>query len=222
MSLSDNKLSVAASYGMWQPSSSNNSIFGISGFGKIGDKIGVGISGKYFTHQPYNITGDNGYVTGTYSPKEFAVEAGASYSFIKILSIGVTLRYINSDLGGETSGKAFSADVALMMKLKGSNAAIAVSNLGTKVNYGFDDYSLPAMAKAGVAYNLNFAKSNRISVSVEGDYLIYKNEFMAGAGLEYSFKELISVRGIPLWKFAQQYSGLCICGSRTEIIRSIC
>lgn len=188
MALSGNKLAVAASYGLWMPSAGDGKLFSASGFGKITDKAAIGISGRFITHLPYDITNDRGVVTSSYTPREYAIEAGAAYKIWRF-SLGVAFRFIGSDMGAEKPGAAFGADLALMYKTKTLSLAAAISNIGTKISYGDSvSYTLPMMLKIGGAYNIRFLENHRISLGVEGDYLFNKG-FMLGVGTEYSFKE---------------------------------
>ncbi len=194
MAMSDRTVAFAASYGMWQPQYSNNTLIGVSGFGKIGDKFGIGLSGRYFTHQPFNVTTTTGAIMGQFSPVEYAIDLGASYRVIDILSVGANVRYISSRLGESNVAAAIAADIAVMLKLDDISVALAATNLGSKINYGTADYSLSSMIKAGAAYNLRFAQTQRVSLSAEGDYLLKEKGLMAGFGAEYSYNELVMVR----------------------------
>ncbi len=195
MALSENTLSVGATYGMWQPNASDNTLFGASGFGKIGKNLGIGLTGRYFTHQPYNISSGQGALTGSYTPKEYAVEMGAAYLITKGLSIGVNARFIQSAIAENHQDNAFAADIAMMYKIKNFSLAAAVTNLGNKMNFGYDDYSLPSLVKAGIAYKMFFSKIHCVSFSVEGDYHLSGNKgIMGGIGIEYALKDMVFVR----------------------------
>lgn len=193
MSLSTRTLAVGASYGMWQPKVNNNTIMSFSGYYKIGERLGIGLGGRYFTFPEYNITDNTGYVKGTYSPKDYSVDLGVSYSIVSNLSVGATIRYISSDLGGTKAPNAIVADVAIMYKIKELNIALAATNLGTKINYGSADYSLPSMIKGGVSYCRDLSQKHNVTLSVEGDYLLYSSAFMAGLGVKYSYNDMISI-----------------------------
>lgn len=189
----ENTGSIAASYNLWQPSASNNRLFAASGFGKSGDKMAFGFSGRFVTHQPYDITNDQGVVSGTYTPREYALEGGGAFKIWRF-AIGVTFRYIGSDLGGEKPGSAFGADLALMYKTETLSLAASVVNFGTNLNYGGDStYTLPTMSKVGFAYNIAFLEQHRASLGLEWDYLFSGGSMVAG-GLEYAFKETAFLR----------------------------
>ncbi len=195
MALSENKLAAGASFGMWQPDASDNTLIGASGFGKIGKNLGIGLAGRYFTHQPYNISSSQGALTGSYTPKEYAVDMGAAYRITEGLSLGVNARFIQSTIAESYQDNAFAADIALMYQIKNFSLAAAVTNLGNKMNFGYDDYPLPSLIKAGAAYNLRIAEMHRVSFSVEGDYHLTGDKgIMGGIGVEYAFKNIAFVR----------------------------
>ncbi len=195
MALSENKLAAGASFGMWQPDASDNTLIGASGFGKIGKNLGIGLAGRYFTHQPYNISSSQGALTGSYTPKEYAVDMGAAYRITEGLSLGVNARFIQSTITESYQDNAFAADIALMYQINNFSFAAAISNLGNKMNFGYDDYPLPTLCKAGAAYNLCISDIHRVSFSVEGDYFLTVDKgFMGGIGLEYSFKDIAFIR----------------------------
>lgn len=194
IAMSDKRAAFAASYGIWQPLSSNNSLIGVSGFAKIGDKFGIGISDRHFLYQPYDIMDKTGATFRQFKPAEFAVDLGLSYKLIDMLSIGANLRYISSKLDENSNATALAADVAVTLKTGDISVALAAANLGSKIRYSQVDYSLSSMIKLGAAYKFKFAKNQRVSISAEGDYLLKERAIMAGFGAEYSFRELVMVR----------------------------
>lgn len=195
MALSTDTMAVAASYGMWQPKGLNLGMASVSGYGLIGGVCAVGINGKYMMYKPYDIVEDNGFANGQFTPVEMAVELGVAYKIIEGLSAGVNVRYISSKLAGNNnSGTAVSADVSVSYRLKGLRFALAATNIGTKIDYGYSSYQLPAMAKVGVGYSYAINPKNTISAHLEGDYLLYKSSFMAGLGAEYNYNDMISAR----------------------------
>lgn len=195
MSLSQNTVAVGVSYGVWQPQVSDNTLIGFSGFGKITGNLSVGFAGRYFMYQPYARTSSTGVFIDNFTPEEYAIELGLAYRIIKGLSAGVNLRYANSHLEGDARGNAVAADVAVMYSFSDLSFTAALTNLGTKINYGHSDYSLPTLAKLGVGYNLHFSRGHAIALSVEGDYRMGPDSgVMAGAGVEYGFRNRAFLR----------------------------
>lgn len=193
MTFSESKGSAGVSYNSWQPWMLKNNILGVSGYAKFG-KFAVGISGKYNGYSAYDIVSDKGEVTGSFTPNEMSVEAAAGFRFAKNFSAGVNVRYISSKLSEESSGGAIAADVSATFMRKGLMVAVAATNLGTNMDYGNNPFKLPAMVKVGAGYSFGFADIHKLNVNVEGDYLLTKSGIMAGAGLEYSIKDMAKIR----------------------------
>lgn len=194
MTFAQENIYIEAGYNMWQPHIFNNQVMGVSGFSKIGEKLAVGINGKYYIHTPYDITSDQGFASELFTPSEISAEAAVAYKLLKNLSIGANIRFINSTLAPENSGSAIGADISVTYRLKNLRVALAVTNLGSKIDYGYTPYNLPAMAKIGVGYQMKFAEKHFINVTAQGDYLLYKSAVMAGVGAEYSYNRFVNIR----------------------------
>ena len=193
MSYTDKMVYVAASYAAWQPNLLNNQILGVSGFYKTGN-LAVGISGKYYTHTPYDITDNLGYISSMYTPVEMSAEAAASYEVFGGLSVGANVRFLSSALTEENKATSVAADISVSYRLKGLRASVALTNIGGNVDYGFGPHKLPSMMKAGVGYVYNVNEKNSLAIHAQADYMLNKGVFMAGVGAEYSFSNLFSAR----------------------------
>ena len=193
MAYAEDNMYASVSYMAWQPEILNNNMMGLSGFYRMG-KLAVGISGKYYTHTPYDITDNLGFVSEMYTPVELSTEVAAAYKLFLGLSVGANIRYTLSSMIKDGDASAISADISVSYKLKGLMASVAVTNIGSKIDYGYGPYDLPAMAKAGVGYKYGINEKNTLLVSAEADYLIYKGGIMAGVGAEYNYNKMISAR----------------------------
>lgn len=220
MALGTRKMAVGASYTLWQPKTARNALSGVAGFGKIGDKLAIGAGVRYFTHQPYNLSGPNGVITGSYTPKEYAAELGVAYRIIPGLSVGAAAHFIGSDLSEQGQTTAIAADVAATYSVKGFTASVGATNIGGKIKYATTEYALPSMGRFGLGYTLHSADTHRVSVTAEGDYLLDSQSVMGGLGIEYAFREMVAVRagyhygeetkGIP--SYASAGIGVCFAG----------
>lgn len=185
MSLSDNSFAVAASYGLWAPQTADNQLIGVGAFARIGERLGLGISGRYRMENPMDITSATGGILGTFTPSEFGANLAVSVKVIDGLSVGLTGKFVNSSIGEELSGSAFGADVSVAWKGRALSAGAALCNLGSSVKYGDSSYAMPMLVKAGAAYSAAFG----LTASVEADYL-FSGAFMAGLGLEYNLFDI--------------------------------
>lgn len=185
MSLSDDSFAVAAGYGLWAPETAGSQLMGLGAFARVGERVGIGLSGRYTMEKPMNISSAAGGILGTFTPSEFGANLAVSVKVIDGLSVGVTGKFVRSSIGEELSGSAFGADVSVAWRKDGLSAGAAVCNLGSKLKYGDSSYSMPMLVKAGAAYAADFG----LTASVEADYL-FSGAFAAGLGLEYNLFDI--------------------------------
>lgn len=194
MSLSDFKAAATVSYGIWQPSYAKDNVLGAGVAFKATKKLAFGLTFKMFKQPSYDVMNSDGQVGGSFSPSELSAGIGASYSITDFLSVGVTGRMVRSSIAEDAKASVFGADVSVLYKKNALSAGLSVNNVGGKVNYGASDYDQPMMARAGAAYRFGDAKASAVTPSVEAD-LLFKGGFMAGVGVEYSYKSLLFARG---------------------------
>ncbi|MBR1570151.1 MAG: PorV/PorQ family protein [Bacteroidales bacterium] len=180
---------VGVNYFSWAPSGSGMGIINAGGYYRLG-KLAIGLSGRICNEKPYDVISSVSKVISTYQPREIALGAGFSYRIIAPLSVGVTLRYVSSNLAEQAQGSAFAADINAMFVSGGLSVALGVTNLGTQISYGgTNKYSLPAMARAGASYQIA-----GLTASAEIDYM-FSGALMAGLGVEYCIADIAFVRG---------------------------
>lgn len=192
MSLHEGTMAVGASYGIWQPDAASDKLIGAGGFARVGKKFAVGAGFKLFSQPSYEVVSGNGIysqVDGTFTPKDISVSLGASYLIGGGLSAGITARYVSSSLSGDAKASSVMADVALTYSSAGLRAAVAVANLGGGLKYAEKSYDLPALAKAGVSYDI----VRNLSAMAEVDYL-FEGAVMASVGGEYRIKDIVTAR----------------------------
>ena len=193
ISLSEKTLDAQIGMGLWQPAYADYKTYGIAAMYRLG-KLGLALDSRMLRMPAYGGVSDNGSEIrdAEFSPSELSVSAGASYSVLDFLSVGLALRYADSKLAADASAAVFGADVALYFKKNGIKAGLSVNNLGTKVKFLDRAYSQPMMAKLGAGYDLTLGKSS-LDFMAEVDVL-FSGSLMAGAGCEYSFNEMVYVR----------------------------
>lgn len=155
---------------------------GLSFFGSPTDRISFGVTLQDFLSGKVDYTDDNGNSLGfTAMPNTLMASAGVAFLVIPNLSVGLTLKYINSILtaGGPASvpgytynfkpGHAFATDVSLFYSsltkdeiLSGVGddtyqhfmVGLVLANLGTKISYGSgNSYFLPAQIGLGGTFS---------------------------------------------------------------------
>ena len=183
------QIAVAAGYGLWQPKAANAQLLSAAGYYRVSERFAIGLQFKDLLYPGYKVTGNTGGPRGTYIPSEMAVGLGLSYRIADGFSAGLSLRYLGSTLAENAKASAFGGDVALKYEKDAFQAGLSVCNIGTPVNYGGDNYAQPGIVRAGAAYSVA-----GLTASAEVDYL-FSGALMAGLGLEYTFADIVSLRG---------------------------
>ena len=187
--ISENRMAVAGGYGLWQPNATKNGILSLEGFYRIGGKFALTAGFKSFGGQEYTITSAEGRSNGTFTPKEMDFGLGVAYAVSENFSVGANFKMASSSLAEEAKASTFGADISAAYRSGALGAGIALCNLGGKVNYGGEDYSLPTVVKAGAAYEAIAG----LTASAEVDYM-FSGAFMAALGAEYWIKDIVAVR----------------------------
>ncbi len=165
----------------------------ISGFAKFGPANNQAVSGsiRYFNLGDIDYKDINAVDLGVGKPREFAVDAGYSRVLGKGSSLGISARYIYSNLASGPAasqnafkpGKAFSVDLGYFKSIdikqngeaNGSklNFGGAITNLGTKMTYNSkDNYFLPTNLGIGAAYTHQIDEFNTIMGTVDVNKLL--------------------------------------------------
>jgi hypothetical protein len=180
---------VSFAYTPWLKDLGLNDVYLISGSGyyKLDDQQAISSSLRYFSLGNIQFTDNFGNELTSYRPREFSIDAGYSRKLSEKLSLGIALRYINSNLANGTinnvsykTGIAVAADLTLFhtnLKANGSglNYGIALTNLGSKISYTSDatqkDY-IPANLGLGIAYTAAIDESNKITFAMDLNKLL--------------------------------------------------
>ena len=157
-------------------------LLSLAGYYKLNDKEAVSLGVRYFSKGNLTFTDNIGNQTSQFKPSDIAIEAGYSRKLSNKLGLGLSVRYIHSKLADNTanpdykSGNAVAADLSLFYTvIKGWNFGVALTNLGSKINYGgsADTKSfIPANFAIGTAYTKSINKDNKISFGVEVNKLL--------------------------------------------------
>ncbi len=175
---------IALTYTPWLKDLGLNDVYLISasGFYKLSDDEAISGSLRYFSLGNIDFTDALGNQLTSFRPREFSFDAGYSRKLSTKLSLGVALRYINSNLANGTlngvsykAGSAFAGDISLFhsgVKADGSglNYGVTLTNLGSKISYTSDatqkDY-IPADFGFGVAYTKVLDEANKFTFGLD-------------------------------------------------------
>lgn len=189
------KFDVNASYTMWgtQTATKTNDI-NVAVSGKIAGKLGLLGAFSMDNGSAYDIIGEGGAASGTFTPKDMLINGGVSYQIIPVLSVGATVKYMTSALAKNKNYSAIGADVMLAGSFGNAKVLAGVTNLGGKVKAADNsEYSIPMAVTAAGNYCAAFTETSALNINAQIDYFL-KGGLRAGFGAEYGFKDMIFVR----------------------------
>lgn len=189
------KAQIGVSYLSWQPDFSNASNINVGGYYNTGKlTIGAGFSNN--SYDKITLTDDFGNETNTVTPKDMMAELGIGISFTSNFSGGLSLRFINSDIGVEKASTV-GIDASVLYAYNKLKAGATISNIGGSVKYGDEKHNLPARAKLGIAYQVLEADKHTLQAVADAGYQFVKeySGVMVAAGAEYMYNNMIAVRG---------------------------
>jgi hypothetical protein len=182
----------------------------LSGFYKIDEESAFSASLRYFSLGSIQFTDNLGNDLQTFRPREFAFDAGYSRKLSAKSSLGIGLRYINSNLAsGTVNGVSYKAGSSVAGDIhyyhhgakengEGLNWGATLSNLGAKISYTSDanqkDF-IPANLGLGLAYTKVFDEENKITFAADVHKLLVPTPPAVGdsAGLvSYRNKGVVS------------------------------
>ena len=154
---------------------------------KLNSFSGINSSLRFFSLGNIDFTDESGTSTlPSQRPSEFSYDFGYNLLLTDALSMGVTLRYINSRLVSGPfnntifkAGNTFAGDISLFYKqnedLEGFHAGLVLSNLGGKVSYTNETknkFLIPANIGLGAAYLNKFDEENSIEFGLDVNRLM--------------------------------------------------
>ena len=189
---------ISATYTPWMKDLVNDVyLASVTGFKKLDDNQALSASVRYFSLGNIQFTDFTGAALGTeHRPREFGVDLGYSRKLNDKNGVGITLKYINSNLtGGLTNGSttyktgsSIAADLGYYHDGKKNGTGLAwgavLSNLGAKIAYTNNadskDY-IPANLGLGLNYAKKYNNTNSLSFGVEFNKLLVPTPPGAGA-----------------------------------------
>ena len=168
-----------------------NDVFlgGFSFANRIDERSAWATSLKYFNLGQIDLTDDNGVPEGTEKLNEFSVDASYSLKLTETYAMGVTMRYIRSDLGIESANSTikpvstFAVDISGYFQSEETNygdfngiwrGGFNISNIGPKVSYSDDgqDNYIPTNLKIGGGFDFILDQHNSITLNLEFNKLL--------------------------------------------------
>lgn len=188
LAMSNKDLGISVTYTPWLKDLVPDVFLGyISAYKKFGQNSDQAISAslRYFNLGNIDYTTIEATPAGSGKPREFAFDVGYSRRLSTDLSVGVSLRYISSNIaagapnegGAYSPGKAFAADAGVFYsktkeiseERSGTFAAgLVLSNVGSKISYSQTQQDfLPINLGLGVAYTYKIDAFNKITGALD-------------------------------------------------------
>lgn len=175
----DKKYGGTISYTPWLGKIVNDmSISYLSGFYKITREQAISASIKYFNLGDISFRDGNNNPLGDFNPREFAFDATYSRMLSEKFSMGISGRYIYSNLTGAftgidaKAGKSVAADIGAyyttpLRSSKNSTLSLGatITNIGAKLSYtdNANKNFLPTTLRLGTAYTIDTDPYNSFS-----------------------------------------------------------
>lgn len=171
--------------------SHNYAAFGLPLKGGDGMKSGLGLGFISFGVPAFDSTGG---LEPEVSAQDMAVLFGVAFSRRNV-SVGFSGKYILRDIAGEKA-RTFAGDAGVMGRpAPFFRFGLTVCNLGAGVRFHEEQDPLPTLARAGLAFTILENLSHRVLVSTDHTLQFIGSTYRGGAGLEYQYSQLFSVRG---------------------------
>ncbi len=181
IAFNSNKLSIGGNYVPWLRNLTDDIFAGnLSIVNRFSENSAWGVDLKYFSLGRIELTDNIGLPTGFRNPTEFALSGYYSLKLSENFSMGVGLKYLNSNLDIDDSLEAvnsFAVDIAAYYQSDEENygtfngryrIGLNVANIGPKVEYtpGQENF-IPAIGKLGGGFDFIFDDYNTLGLNVE-------------------------------------------------------
>lgn len=180
-----NPSGIGMTYTPWLKDLGLNDVYlaSLAGYYKLDEQQSISGSLRYFSLGNIQFTDNLGNDLNAFRPREVAVDLGYSRVLSDRLSLGVAIRYINSNLAGGQAitgvsykpGNAVAGDIGLYYNAladdgSGLSMGLALTNLGSKISYTSDatqkDF-IPANFSLGAVYTSVSNEVNKLSFGVD-------------------------------------------------------
>lgn len=186
----ENNMGFSFSYSPWLGNIVDDmSVNYLTFFKKLNQQETVGASMRYFDLGELFLTDVQGVPQGVENPKELAIDAAYARQLSQNFSVGVTGRFIWSNLTGQLNnalgakaGTSIAVDLGVYYErpfmLSGKNSEMAfglsLSNIGQKLSYSTEDNEdfIPGNMRLGTSFTTNLDAFNSISVLVDVNKLL--------------------------------------------------
>jgi hypothetical protein len=185
-------LGFSLSYSPWLGKLVNDmSLSYLTGFKKIDEVSAFGFDLRYFNMGDIQLTDENGNPLGEFNPRDIAIGGTYSRKLSQYFGLGISARFIYSNLSGNISsatgsdaraGISVGTDIGLYYAkpvYAGTKDAtwswgVAITNIGPKITYNSAedlDY-IPTNFRLGTAYSLALDPNNSLTFAFDVNKLL--------------------------------------------------
>jgi hypothetical protein len=188
----ENDMAFSLSYSPWLGRLVNDMFVSyLTGYKKIDDVSAWGIDLRYFNMGDIQLTDGRGNELGEFTPRDIAIGGSYSRQLSENLGIGISARFIHSNLSGNISsvggsesrpGVSVGSDVGLFYSKEVFPAdksgvwswGVTITNIGPKITYNSaeDLDFIPTNLRLGTAYKVNFNEKNSLTFALDFNKLM--------------------------------------------------
>ncbi|QCK14336.1 type IX secretion system outer membrane channel protein PorV [Mangrovivirga cuniculi] len=174
------------SYSPWLSKIINDmGLYYLNGYKKLDQNNTLGASLKYFDLGDIPLATDDGTESGTFSPREFAIDVVYSRKLNEGRGVGASFRFIHSNLSGNFTNSAFDTkpgtsvavdigyynnkEITFLKKPTDWIFAAAITNIGSKMTYTNDNNRdwLPTNLRVGTSFGIEIDPYNKFTFAVD-------------------------------------------------------
>ncbi len=194
----EKRFAVGVSYFGWQPENLGINSGSVAGYYQINNKMSILLDVRGSLLKTQEIINEQGVVSGSFQPTDFAVGVGYAYKFMDCLSASVNLRYLSSKIF-QKNASAVAGDIGIYFNKNRLSAGLTLNNIGSKLQYENGALDQNMNLSAGVAYEfLNPTSNHQLKGAGKVGYVFLPNNnqgsILAGIGAQYSFKKMLYAR----------------------------
>ena len=188
------KYSFSPSYAPWLRNVTDDmGLAFLSGYAKVGTRSAVGASLMYFDLGEIQYRNAQNIAGPTFNPKEYAVSVSYGQKLTDKFGVGVSARYIRSNLTGNSlgndarPGNAAAVDLGAYYTTETTigagiyNLAFggSILNIGNKITYtdATNPSFLPTTLKLGAAITREIDSYNKITLAIDGSKLLVPSPY---------------------------------------------
>ena len=190
LATTDKKMGFSLSYTPWLRNLVNDmALYNVAGYTVTKKNLVFGFSIDYFDQGMFQATLDNGTSAGNFNSKEFALGISHARKLSPALSLGMNLKYINSNLIGSYQGsgglsnslkpaETVAADISVFYSMPTTapwkySYGLTLSNISGKVTYGGTEKNfIPTNLRIGMAATHEIDDLNKLTFTVDFNKLM--------------------------------------------------